>query len=103
MRKVFEQPITKPLSDIQRSIEERLVDLNKKYFEVISKYRIVYSWNKKNSLLSIESPSFFIKAKIKFTKKKVTGYIEIPILLMPILGRYGNDFIKEILKEIESL
>lgn len=103
MRKVFEEPLTRSLADIQKNIGKRLSYLNKKHFEIISKYRIIFSWNKKNNILCIESTSFFVKAKLKFTQKKVVGYLEIPILLVPILGRYMDDFIKEILKEIESL
>ena len=103
MRKIFEQPIAKPLSYIQKNIEGRLAYFDKKYPDEFSKYRIIRSWNKKSNTLYVESLSFSIKAKIKFTKKKVVGYIEMSILLMPIFGRYGNNFIKEILKEIESL
>ena len=101
MKKIFEQPLTRPLLVIRKNIEKKLERLNRKHSELIQKYRIVYFWNKKTNILCIESASFSIKLKIKFTQKKVAVYLEMPFLLTPILGRYENDFIREILKEIE--
>lgn len=103
MQKIFEQPLTKPLPAIRKKIEKKLARLNEKYLEIILKYRVVYFWDKKNNLLSIDIKNLSIKGEIKFTQKKATGYLEIPILLRPIVGRYQALITKEIIKEIKTL
>lgn len=100
MEKVFEQSLDKPLKAVQDKIGKRVVKLNKKYHRGQGNNNLLFTWNKKKNTLILESDQFQIRGKIKFTQKKVKGYIEIPGIFRPLALIYQKKIVKEIQKEI---
>lgn len=103
MEKILEQPLAKPLSLVRAKIEKRVrLLLKTNYLNQRNEYSILYSWNKNNNTLTLESEKYPVKGKIRFNNKRITAYLETIFWLRPLFWIHRDSAIIKIQDEIDD-
>lgn len=97
VEKIFEQSLDKPLSLNQTNIGQ----LKKRYLKQKNKYGILCSWNQRDHALTLKSDRYRgLEGRIKFTNRRVVGYLEAPLWIRFFLWKHKDEIVRLVRKEI---